>query len=376
VVTASEPSAQDVTASAAAVRRAAPSTLRVALIAGVVATIGALAFVALRVSTFVIDPVADQRDQHIFVSTYDPPQNNLEGVIDFEDGQAWAALARDPTLSHPEVFHDGTKEFVYRAQRPLFGWLVWAASFGQPDLVAGAEVAMTCLGIGFLAATSVLLADRLGRVRRYGALTVLLPGSLLVGLILGPEPLAVGFAVLGVYWWLGSPRRLGLAVVMFTLGVLCRDTLLLVPVAVGACDLVYRRRPLREIAPLAVAPITYAAWVVSLRVRFGYWPTQADASSRLGPPFVGWFHAIPHLDALSAASFVLGAVLVVIAIRRDRSSPLTWCVAAGALSTIFYGTDVLATESYRPLLALYVFGVIMALPAARRGAGTRKPARV
>ena len=58
-------------------------------------------------------------------------------------------------------------------------------------------------------------------------------------------------------------------------------------------------------------------------------------------------------------------VAVGIAVVRHRDSVLTWIAVAFALSTIFYGVEVLATESYRPLLAMYVFALIVALPVDR-----------
>ena len=48
---------------------------------------------------------------------------------------------------------------------------------------------------------------------------------------------------------------------------------------------------------------------------------------------------------------------------------------AFALSTIFYGVEVLATESYRPLLAMYVFALIVVLPLDRSHRSLDGPGR-
>jgi hypothetical protein len=304
--------------------------------------------------------------EHIFVTTYDPPANRLETVITVADGQAWAALAQDPTFSRPEVFTDGPDEFVYRAQRPLFGLLVWAASGGQPGAVPVALLVLTCMGVGALAFASTLLADQLGRIRRYAWVTVLLPGSLLIVVILGPEPFAVALAVLGVHWWLENPRRTVLAVVALGAAVMTRDTLVLVPVAIAAWELVRNRVPVRRVLPLAVPPLVYAAWAVVLRIRWGYWPNQSSGlRGRLDLPFRGWIAAASDVELVRTGSFVLAAVLLALALVRHRESVLTWIAVAFALSTIFYGVDILATESYRPLLAMYVFALIAVLPQDR-----------
>jgi hypothetical protein len=239
--------------------------------------------------------------------------------------------------------------------------MVWAGSFGQPDWVPGSLVVLTCLGVGLLAAASVLLADQQGRVRRFAAFTVVLPGSLLILMILGPEPLGAALGVLGVYWWFGPPRRAALAVLMFTLAVLTRDTMVLVPLAVAVFELVRARRGARYVLPLAIAPGVYLGWIAWLHARWGHWPTDPHAQ-RLAPPFVGWVQSIGDVELIRTGSFILGAILLVVALRRAPGSPLTWIVVAFALSTVFYGAIVLGTESYRPLLAMYVFGVIVALP--------------
>lgn len=340
-------------------------THKVALAIALVVTVAAFALALARIAT--IDSVPEPADDdHFFTTTYDPPQDRLQKVITIADGQAWAALAQDPTFSHPEVFKPGTAEFVYRAQRPVFGLLVWGASGGQAGAVPVALLVLTCLGVGALAYAATLLADQQGRVRRYAWLAAVLPGSMLVVVIMGPEPLSVALAVLGVYWWLERPRRLAWAVVALTVAVLMRDTLVLVPLAMAAWELVHNRSGLRRVLPLAIPPLGYATWVVVLRIRWGYWSNQSSSGrGRLDLPFRGWIGAIGDVGVIRTGSFVLGAILLAIAIVRHRESVLTWIAALFALSTIFYGVEVLATESHRPLLAMYVFALLVCLPVDR-----------
>ena len=349
-------------------------TRKVAALAAVLVTLAAFALSFARVAT--IDRVAQpDRSEHVFVSTYEPPASALEQVITVADGQAWAALAQDPTFSHPEVFTGGTAEFVYRAQRPLFGLLVWAASGGQADAVAIALVVLSGVGVGALAFASTLLADQQGRVRRYAWIAALLPGSILVAVVMGPESLAVAAAVMGVYWWSETPRRLVPSVLALVAAALMRDTLVLVPVAIVAWELVHNRRPVRQLIPLAIPPLALFAWIVHLRIRWGYWSNQASSGrGRLDLPFRGWIGAIPEVELVRTGSFVLAAVLLGVALVRHRDSVLTWIAVAFALSTVLLGVEILATESYRPLLAMYVFALIAVLPAdrSRRGAEVQR----
>lgn len=311
---------------------------------------------------------------NVFTTTYDPPSSHLEAAIDVADGQAYAALAHDPTFSHPEVFKDGPAEFVYRAERPLYGELIWAASFGQPGWVPVAQLLVTALSVSALAVASVLLAAEQGWVRRWAPLVVLLPGCMLSVVILVPEALSAALAVMGVTWWIGKRRRTGLAVAALCLALLGREWLLIVPAVLALHDLVIGRRRFRSVLPLAIPPLVLAAWVGSLRVRHGVWPTQASSLERLALPMAGWWRALPHLTAMVAASYVLAAVLIAIGLRRTPRSVVVWIAVASALSTVVLGGNVLSTESYRPLLALYVFALIAVLPTEGQARRTRAPA--
>lgn len=66
---------------------------------------------------------------------FDRPTNAVERVLLLHDGQTYAALAQDPTLSNPGLFYGDREEEAYRAGRPLLPWLAWAGSLGQPTAV-------------------------------------------------------------------------------------------------------------------------------------------------------------------------------------------------------------------------------------------------
>src|SRR4051812_22452175 len=76
-----------------------------------------------------------QRVPDVFVRGFAGSERLLDVALAKGDGQAYAALARDPALQHPESFEEGAREEAYRAQRPLLPYLAWALSVGRRDLV-------------------------------------------------------------------------------------------------------------------------------------------------------------------------------------------------------------------------------------------------
>ena len=87
------------------------------------------------------------RGREPYVTLYAHDRNHVEALLVSGDGQAFAALAQDPLLQRPSVIAaDG--EYAYRAQRPLWGYLAWAASGGQADLVGWALVVLAILACG------------------------------------------------------------------------------------------------------------------------------------------------------------------------------------------------------------------------------------
>src|SRR5205823_13030213 len=108
------------------------------------------------------------------------------------DGQVFAALARDPSLSHPEVFRYGRYDAAYRAQRPLLGYLSWALSGGDPGRVAMAMAVLAVLGAGLATGT---LASFL--TRPWLALLFVPSPARLAGLCLPHPELAASVPALG-----------------------------------------------------------------------------------------------------------------------------------------------------------------------------------
>lgn len=311
-----------------------------------------------------------------FVRLYDPPRTKLDTVLIVSDGQAWATLAQDPSFSEPDAFCDGVKEFVYRAQRPVFPILLWLTSLGQPALVPYALLFWTAAGIALLVVAGVVVAAANGSPPRAGALVGLLPGSVFITMSLGPEPLATGILLLGVLLWRNPNRRVGWALLAFTLAALMRDITLVAPAALGIWELATRRRSLVRLLPLATPAVVYVAWVVWLKARWGYWPSDASQLERVAPPFRGMWQAFPDYDAVLWFSFALLVGLLVGAIKRNSRSHLTAIGIGFAVVSTILGQNVWVSEFYRVLLPFYAFCLLAALPSLPSGSSPRRSTTV
>jgi hypothetical protein len=301
-----------------------------------------------------------------YVRTFDNAQAPLRKTLATGDGQAYAALAADPTLARPGVFRGGTVEAAYRAQRPLPGVLAWLLSAGRSGLVPWALLALGVTGIG---GAGYALA-RIGGARSgpplVGVAVAVLPGSVAAMSWLGPDTIALGLALLGLLWWLEGRRR-GLAGLAFALAALARETTLLVP-AVLAVDAL-RRRDRRDAAAAAVTALPCAAWTAVVRLRLGAWPWAA-AGGRVGAPLGGlvdgiarWQH--PFTDGVC---LVLAASALAVAVLRRRDVLAQITLAYGAFA-LFMGVNVwLRWEDFtRPLAPLYALGLVLVFAPKRPG---------
>ena len=306
---------------------------------------------------------------HPYIVLYDPPRTRAEAMLVQGDGQAFAALAQDPTLSRPEVFNGSAAavspahEAAYRAGRPLLAWLAWLVSLGQPERVPFALLALTVLGAMILVCGAALAATRLNRRVEWALLVLMLPGSVILFAWTGPEALAVGLALIGLVLW---PDHRWPAVLALTLGVLARETLLLVPVAMAVSEAA-RRRPF---LPLLLPVLTLGAWDLIDRARFGALPTAA-AEGRLSAPWNSW-SAISHWHPIDIAIGMLGVALVIGGLLW--LPPLWKSVLAAYIGlALFMGPDVWKRwqDFSRPLLPLYVIGFLACIPMPRGHAHTR-----
>lgn len=340
----------------------------------VVGTIGGVigvAFVAANIAGTTVPPPGSDPGEVPYVRLYDTPHDRLEVLINQGDGQAFAALAQDPTLSRPDVFRGGAPEAAYRAQRPLLGWLAWASSLGRPGAVPTVLFAWAVIGFALLGAAAATFAARRGSPMRFAAIVLALPGALITLDWTGPEALGVAAVLSGVLLWQRSRPPLVAVAVAFTLAGLSRETLLLVPCALLLRELVSGSRTRERLATLVVAPIVYVGWVVVVHARLHAWPTDAR-QGRLSPPFVGVADALGEWRPIDVAFAVLAVVLALAVITRRWGTDESLILLVHLAFAACLGAAVWARlEDFgRVLLPLYVFGVLALLPThdPRQGA--------
>jgi hypothetical protein len=237
-----------------------------------------------------------------WVSLYDEPASVADKLIIRGDGQFFAMLARDPTMQRPEVLRtdDPAASFAYRAMRPGYGWMAWAASAGQPDAVSWALLALTVASTLALAAGVLDLCESLGRDQRVALVVVVLPGVVRLLGWTGPEIAAAACACFGVA--AAVRGRAARAVGFLLAAALLRETLLLVALGLRLAG------HLRKTWWLPFVAV--AAWVILVRIVLGAWPS-GEGRFELG----GIFRAIDGWGVMGVWSFALLVVLVVLGVR-------------------------------------------------------------
>ena len=274
-------------------------------------------------------------------------------ILNAHDGQAFGSLALDPLLSHPSEWSGGRAEMAYRAARPLFGWLVMLTSFGSPLVAQWSLLVWTAIGAGVLAAAAFTLADLWGRRNEWAPLLLLMPG-VLGQLMMGglSDGLAAGLSLFGLAWWLrGRDRR---AVVLLSLAGLCRESALLVPMALLITAGMKRGK--RLLVPLAV----YAGWVVTVWLRLHATPGD-PRQGRVGLPFAGLLSVVGSwgwAEVLCAVSVVaFGAVA---AVRAPCREVRVLVVLSALLAATLGGLVWRGWDFTRPLLPVTVVGACLA----------------
>jgi len=330
------------------------------ILGAVVATIaiGAFAFRASQMGSVEGQPYVDGS----------PTSGALEIMLVQGDGQAFAALAQDPTLSRPERFHGIEAELpvgaeaAYRAQRPAFGYLAWVLSLGHPALVPAALVLLS-IGSASLLVTAValVLADRGYREPMRAVIVLALPVSLAAMSWLGPDLAALGIATLGFRLW--PAQRLG-AITLFVAASCFRETALLVPVGIAVHGLMHRR-DWRGAMQLSVSAAPLGVWAVVVHARLGFFPWEAYPDLK-GLPFIGVIRAVPQWDAADLLMVLLTVVCAAIAVRRWRDPLATIVLVTFALGLLL-GAVVWKDwrDIGRVLLPMSVYCVVMLMAPVR-----------
>ncbi len=286
------------------------------------------------------DPATWQKGR-LISAAYDPPVDKVGLYMNQGDGQLFAAEAMDPLMRHPERVGLVPAEQAYRYQRPLYGWLGWVGSGGRRDDVGLALILLTIAATPLLVVAAGVASVRLGGSPLWGMVMLLAPGVLADLLRCGPEILGTALLAFGIAAWFGPKRRTWLAVALFGIAGLARETMLLVPASLLASGWFVARRRGRP-APWALlgAFVPYAVWLVVLQLRIGSLPKGSVGGRLSVVPFAGLVGAVGQWQAEEWLALGVIAVLAASALARSGSGQLRVLVAAHVALAAVLGTPV------------------------------------
>jgi len=320
-----------------------------AVAAGLLTAMLAFAGLAYRAATVSTDP---SQQGVPYSPGFRGVRSGPAAMLNAHDGQAFGSLALDPLLSRPTEWGGGRAEMAYRAARPLLGWLVMLTSVGSATVAGWGLLAWTAIGIGIMAAGALVLADHWGRQGDWVPLLLLLPG--VVGQIMFgglSDALATGLALFGLAWWLKGRDRL--AVVVLCLAALCRETTLLVTLALFVAG--DRRRAIRLLIPFAA----YVGWIGVVWLRVGALPSDAP-QGRISVPPGNLLAVVGSWSWVEVASAAIIVVLAIVAWRRAPCPEVRLLVALSALFAATFSPAVLRSWDFaRPLLPVTVVGACL-----------------
>jgi hypothetical protein len=206
------------------------------------------------------------------------------------DGQFYYRMALDPANLHTTVF--GIRmDAPYRFMRIGYPVLAWLVSAGQHAAVPYALVGINIAALAALAYLGGLLAQEAGRPALWGLLLAGYFGlmdSLSRDLT---EPLGALCLVAGILAY--RKRHPLLAAAAFGYGALTRETVLLVPAALGITRIVQLARRRDRFGPNDVAwivpAVVFAAWEGVVKAATGVFPLHSDSGKNAGLPFTAAF---------------------------------------------------------------------------------------
>lgn len=300
------------------------------------------------------------------------------------DGQFYYRLALDPANLHHEAFGI-TLDSPFRLQRIGYPALAWLVSLGQRSWVPVALVVVNVLALSAIGLVGGMLARDCGRHALCGLLLAGYFGFFIsVGCDL-TEPAAAACLLGGVLAYrLGRPVLAGL---LFAYGALTRETVMVVPLAIGLTRLVtVVRRPVRPGAgdlAWCLPAIAFGGWQLILRAATGTFIllNGFGSNSSAGLPFGGFIDAmrlnLGLLPALTGAADIwflevatlMAFVVAALASLRSAAVPayervafVAFIIELGVLSAgIWTGHADL-----RSIDEVYLFAVLILLGPGRR----------
>ncbi len=280
------------------------------------------------------------------------------------DGQFYYYMAHDPFILGRSYDHIDFP--AYRYQRLIYPLTVWLLSLGQPPLIPYMMVAVNLLGILLGTFFVLRILEHYGRSPWYCLFYATSWGFLLCLLRSLPEPLAITFVVMAVFFYLKG-QTLG-QVIALSLAALTQETTLLVSLAFLFSF--FWEKEWKRFISMLFPPLAYSGWQLYLHSHFQTF-SFVGGTQNFGLPFRGIMQKVISLSqggpAVEKYAELLFMVLVVILILTavyevfKYYSPLTVTFLGYALLTSLLNQLIWVEPwSYaRATLGLLVFNFLI-----------------
>lgn len=250
------------------------------------------------------------------------------------DGQFYYRMALEPyDLSLGDSDDAIRLDVGIRRSRIGYPLLAWFASAGQAALVPYALVLVNLVALGLGAGAGAVLARSAGHHSLWGLLAVAYPGLLASLSRDTTEPAAIAFLLMGLAALIRG--RFGFAAAALAAGALCRETALLLPLALllsrSPAFIRRRGRPAQVDLAWAVPAAVWTMWQAVNVVRYGDLSISsgqgnADTFGRAAGEAIGQWIAAPTAARLLALFLVSGLVGMIalgsVSFRAPNSAPV------------------------------------------------------
>lgn len=230
------------------------------------------------------------------------------------DGQAYFVLALSPLVKDPGRLGFRLDNQSLRQQRILYPLIINVLAGGDSSRTAWFMIIVNIMAVGGLVALAALFFFRIGQPSWLAVLVGLYPGFAISVSRCLTEPLALVWIVWALLVW---KRRPSMAGVFLSLGVLSRETSLLVAAGFGLAWLlgIITRKSQTPPARVWVLPlVTYLLWQGFLLHWVGDSSVSAAASNSMGLPLAGLMQALCLIldRATPDQIFFLGFIVLVL----------------------------------------------------------------
>jgi hypothetical protein len=325
---------------------------------------------------------------HVYTHRGQLPRGLLLVPLAGYDGQFYYRLALDPANWNATAFGI-TMDQSYRYTRIGYPALAWLLSLGQHQLVPVVLVVINLLAVAAMAVLGGMFARESGRHALWG-----LAFAAYFGLVISvgrdtAEPLAEACMLGGLLAYRrGSRATYVLATILFALGAITRETILLAPAAIAVTRLIAiaRRRTGPGLADLVWVVPAAGYGLLEIAVHFvvkGDFPLLANGSRNLTVPFTAVFDAlkydVAHIDTshlspvdislleyATVAIFILAGLAVLFvttAPAHERIAFVFFVLQLGLLSSQIWTSTF---GDGRSLIEPYLMALVLLMATPRR----------